>query len=120
MPVTVNDFRHRVILRSLVEKVDADGSVIRKKQQVGTIWAALQPLSVQGHPLGKLNIKADDAQANFIEVYQMCFRECRSEFDEVVWNDKVLKRTSAIIKDSGIQRCLLSRCEEKAMGVSDV
>ena len=120
MPINLNDFKHRVTLRAYTEKIKDDGSIKRKKRTVAIVWASIQPLSLTGYNLSKHAPKVDDAQAMLQETYQMAMRETALRFDEVVWEEKVLQRTSAIFKDGQIQKCLIASVEEKGWETVDV
>lgn len=116
MPITLNDFKHSITLYTYKDKEDIYGNIRRKRRKIKTVWAALKVLQSTSSVTIKNMPKNTDGVVTFQRSYHLYLRECVS-FDEVEWREEPFFRASALQEDGIFQKCIISQCEEKAIGI---
>jgi hypothetical protein len=116
MPITLNDFKERVTLKTYKDKVDIYGNLKRKKKDLGTVWGAIKPLNLSFSSFFRGVPKVVDGVLVMQVSYQLYVREKDLMFDEIIWKGEGFIRMSCFQEEGVFQKCLIAKIEERGIG----
>lgn len=113
--MTINDFKHRVILKKYHDRMDDVGHIKRKKKVVVTCFAAVEPMALSTAHFPKGLPKMMDGSVLMQVAYKLYIKENIS-FDEIEWKGERFLRASFLQQEGAFFKCIVAAIEEKIMG----